>query len=75
VFAEVGEIASRPADVECIALFRDERHGRRKHFFPGREHWGFFQNFSRGTKVVKFVFSRAKVKKTFLLKISKSRRP
>ena len=42
--------------------------------FPGGGATGFFQSFSRGPKVVKFVFSHLKLRKQpFLLKFSKSR--
>jgi len=38
-------------------------HGPRKDFFQGGGNRGFFQNFPRGPKLMKFVFSHSKLTK------------
>jgi len=47
---------------KAIDPHRGHDHGHRKNFFQGR-HWGFFQNFSRGTKSGEICFFSLKAKK------------
>ena len=47
---------------QCSMVVQEPMHGRRKDFSRGATRV-FFQNFSRGPKVVKFVFSHSKSRK------------